>query len=159
MTRFKTPRRAVLLGGGALAVTALLPLRGRAAAPQMHVVKDPDCGCCTAWIEILEKNGIELSVQHARGAALQQYKVQSGVPVAMRSCHTAHIEGYVIEGHVPLADIRRLLEARPEARGLAVPGMPVGSPGMGPEAGRDAYDVHLLAADGTTRVFASYPAG
>ena len=79
-------------------------------------------------------------------------------PAAMASCHTAHVEGYAIEGHVPPADIRRLLAERPDAVGLAVPGMPWGSPGMGPEAEREAYEVHLIRRDGTTEVFTSYAA-
>jgi hypothetical protein len=74
----------------------------------------------------------------------------------MTSCHTAFIDGYIIEGHVPAADIRRLLEDRPDAIGLAVPGMPFGSPGMGPEEDREAYDVFLITADGSTEVFSSY---
>ena len=76
----------------------------------------------------------------------------------MASCHTADVEGYVIEGHVPVADIRRLLDERPDAIGLAVPGMPYGSPGMGPESHREAYDVFLIRRDGTTEVFTSYAA-
>ena len=77
----------------------------------------------------------------------------------MVSCHTALIDGYVIEGHVPAADIRRLLEERPDAVGLAVPGMPDGSPGMGPEDDREAYDVFLIRKDGSTEVFSSYAEG
>jgi hypothetical protein len=90
--------------------------------------------------------------------ALERHKTAKGVPVDMRSCHTGVTDGYALEGHVPVADIRRLLDERPEAVGLAVPGMPYGSPGMGPEEVREAYDVFLIRKDGTTKVFASYEA-
>lgn len=87
-----------------------------------------------------------------------RYKSQNGIPEAMASCHTARIGGYTLEGHVPVADIRRLLEEQPDAIGLAVPGMPYGSPGMGPESEREAYDVLLIRKDGTSEVFTHYPA-
>ena len=82
--------------------------------------------------------------------------VKSHITPELASCHTADVEGYVIEGHVPVADIERLLAERPDALGLAVPGMPYGSPGMGPESEREAYDVLLILRDGTTDVFTSY---
>ena len=81
-----------------------------------------------------------------------------GVPVELSSCHTGSVDGYFIEGHVPAADIRKLLQERPEARGITVPGMPYGSPGMGPESKREAYDVLLIRKDGTSEVFTHYPA-
>ena len=90
------------------------------------------------------------------GTLLMTYKAEVGVPQRMISCHTGMIEGYVLEGHVPAADIRRLLEERPDAIGLAVPGMPYGSPGMGPESQREAYDVLLIGRDGSTEVFTRY---
>ena len=92
------------------------------------------------------------------GMLLINYKLDNGIPQRMTSCHTGKIDGFMIEGHVPAADIRRLLLERPDAIGLAVPGMPYGSPGMGDEASRDAYDVFLIARDGTTTIFSSYPA-
>jgi hypothetical protein len=87
-----------------------------------------------------------------------RYKLDSGIPQEMASCHTARVEGYMIEGHVPVADIRRLLGERPDAVGLAVPGMPYGSPGMGPENEREAYDVFLIRRNGSTDVFSHYAA-
>jgi hypothetical protein len=87
------------------------------------------------------------------------YKAEVGVPQRMISCHTGMIEGYVLEGHVPAADIRRLLEERPDAVGLAVPGMPYGSPGMGPESQREAYEVFLIRRDGSEEVYTQYAAG
>lgn len=99
-----------------------------------------------------------MTTELADGAALMRFKMENGIPEAMASCHTARVEGYLIEGHVPVADIRRLLDERPDAVGLSVPGMPWGSPGMGPESEREAYDVHLIHRDGGTTVFSSYVA-
>jgi len=90
------------------------------------------------------------------GTLLARYKLDNGIPQEMVSCHTGKIEGYIIEGHVPAADIRRLLDERPDAIGLAVPGMPYGSPGMGPETEREAYEVFLIRHDGSSEVYASY---
>lgn len=90
--------------------------------------------------------------------ALGRYKLDNGIPHEMASCHTGRIAGYMIEGHVPPADIRRLLRERPDAIGLAVPGMPFGSPGMGSEAEREGYEVLLIRSDGSTEVFSSYGA-
>jgi len=126
--------------------------------PTLHVLKDPGCGCCRVWVEILKDSGFEVIEEVSFGALLVQYKLANGVPPDMISCHTAKIDGYVIEGHVPVADIHRLLEERPDAVGLAVPGMPYGSPGMGPEDDREAYDVFLMKHDGGTAVFTSYQA-
>ena len=91
------------------------------------------------------------------GTLLIRYKMDQGVPVEAFSCHTGTVDGYVLEGHVPAADIRRLLVERPDAFGLSVPDMPYGSPGMGSEDSRDAYDVLLIKRDGSLGVFTSYP--
>jgi len=126
--------------------------------PAIHVLKDPNCGCCTAWIEILREDGFTVTTEESIGALLIQHKLKNGIPRTMMSCHTGEIEGYMIEGHVPMADIRRLLAERPDAVGLTVPGMPYGSPGMGPEDQREAYDVLLIRRVGTTEVLTSYEA-
>ena len=139
-----------------LAVIWAGPLR--AASPVIHVVKDPNCGCCMAWVEHLTAAGFAITVEERDAAALADYKRAMGVPAELASCHTASVEGYVIEGHVPAADIRRLLAERPDAAGLSVPGMPYGSPGMGPESEREAYDVMLILRDGSATVFTRYPA-
>jgi len=150
-------RRSLIAGAAGLAVTA--PLGARAdAAPAIHVLKDRNCGCCEAWVRILRDEGFEVTTENSYGALLIRHKLDSGVPQDMISCHTGEIEGYVIEGHVPPADIRRLLEQRPDAVGLAVPDMPYGSPGMGPEEHREAYDVFLIRRGGGTEVFARYDA-
>jgi hypothetical protein len=158
MTRMQITRRTTLLGLSATLGLALQPRSVIAATTAIRVVKDPNCGCCAAWIDILEAEGFVADVELLEFDALQAHKVASGVPADMVSCHTAHVDGFVIEGHVPPADIRRLLVERPDAIGLSVPGMPYGSPGMGPETEREAYVVHLIRKDGTTEVFASYDA-
>lgn len=147
-------RRTLLLSAAALAVTS----RVMATTPSVHVMKDPTCPCCNAWIGVLEADGFAVTFETVENAALADRKAQLGVPADAVSCHTGQVEGYVLEGHVPPADIRRLLAERPDAIGLAVPGMPYGSPGMGPESEREAYDVLLIARDGTTSVFTQYPA-
>jgi hypothetical protein len=98
-------------------------------------MKDPSCGCCSAWLEILENDGFAVTTKPSAGALLMRYKTENGIPQEMISCHTARVGGYMIEGHVPVADIRRLLDERLHAVGL-FPGMPYGSPGMGPECER-----------------------
>jgi hypothetical protein len=122
----------------------------------MEVWKSPTCGCCGLWVELMEKAGFSVKTHDVGNNAARQ---RLRIPTALGSCHTASVAGYAIEGHVPAADIRKLLAQRPQAVGLAVPGMPIGSPGMdGPEYGgrRDAYDVLLVLSDGSTRVFTRY---
>ncbi len=155
MTDFN--RRHFLIGAGG--VLAAVPLRGIAQdSPKIHVLHDPNCGCCKAWVSILQDDGFEVTTERSAGTLLIQYKIENGIPQNMISCHTAKVEGYMIEGHVPTADIRRLVAERPDAIGIAVPEMPYGSPGMGPESRREAYDVYLIRPDGSTEVFSSYAA-
>ena len=151
-------RRTVLIGATALLAASPLRALAQGAETAIHVLKDPNCGCCSAWIEILEDDGFAVKTEPIAGNLLMRYKTDSGIPPEMTSCHTARVEGYMIEGHVPVADIRRLLDERPDAVGLAVPGMPYGSPGMGPESQREAYVVYLIRRDGTTETFSSYQA-
>lgn len=113
--------------------------------PTMTVSKDPNCGCCSGWVAHLQRNGFVVSVTET--SDVQAIKARLGVPADLTSCHTAEIAGYVIEGHVPAPAIMRLLADRPSALGLAVPGMPVGSPGM--EGGTpEVYDIILFGKDG-----------
>nr|WP_229666235.1 DUF411 domain-containing protein [Actibacterium pelagium] len=151
-------RRSVFKGAVALFCSSALPAKAQ-DAPQLHVLKDPSCGCCGSWIKIMQSEGFDLSVQNTSNEALFQYKLRNGVSEDLASCHTGLVDGYVIEGHVPPADVRRLLAERPDAVGLSVPGMVVGSPGMGPESERDAYDVILIRKDGSTEVFSRYEEG
>ncbi|MCY1214778.1 hypothetical protein D3C87_669040 [compost metagenome] len=138
------------------AATASLPLAAQAAAPMVEIWKDPNCGCCQDWVKHLNKNGFATRV-HDEGNGPARERL--GIPAKLGSCHTGRVGGYAIEGHVPAREMQRLLKEKPKAIGLAVPGMPIGSPGMdGPAYGdqRDAYDVLLVLADGSTRVFQSY---
>jgi hypothetical protein len=120
------------------------------------VVRDPGCGCCLNWVDHLRKAGMSATVTESND--MDTIKSMRGVPRSARSCHTGVIEGYVIEGHVPAADIKRLLADRPaRVVGLAVPGMPAGSPGMEVPGGRvQPYDVLAFDEAGKTTVFASH---
>jgi hypothetical protein len=129
------------------------------STPAIHVVKGKGCGCCSGWSSILKSAGFAVTEAELLPAELVQLKLTKGVPQELASCHTAEIDGYVIEGHVPPEDIRQLIAERPDAVGLAVPGMPYGSPGMGPENEREAYEVLLIREDGSSEVFATYAAG
>ena len=149
-------RRALLLAIGTL------PLAGFAQQPAKvlaEVWKDEGCGCCKDWISHLEANGFTVKAHEGGNNAV---RAKLGIPQKLGSCHTAVIGGYAVEGHVPAADIRRLLKDKPQAVGLAVPGMPVGSPGMDGaiyKGRKDPYDVLLVMKNGDTRVFASYNKG
>jgi len=146
-------RRALLLAGAAL------PLAGLAQSPAkvlVEVWKDPNCGCCQDWVKHLQDHGFAVKVHESGNTAV---RARLGMPAALGSCHTGLVGGYAVEGHVPAPDIRRLLKDKPQAVGLSVPGMPVGSPGMdGAVYGgrRDPYDVLLVLKSGDSRVFASY---
>jgi hypothetical protein len=122
----------------------------------MTVYKTPWCGCCTLWAEQAIDAGFDVEMHDVE--SLHPIKEELGVPPAMGSCHTAKIAGYFIEGHVPFDDIRRLLAERPHARGLTVPGMPLGSPGMEQGNRRQAYDVYLVDETGHASVYNHYPA-
>lgn len=130
------------------------------ATPVITVWKTPTCGCCKAWVSHLRKNGFEVVTNDVSDTTAIRKKL--GLPDQYGSCHTAKLGNYVIEGHVPAEDIRKLLQDKPVARGLSVPGMPLGSPGMegaGPFTGeRHAYNVLLVLNDGHARVFKSYAA-
>ena len=130
---------------------------GRGIRPAIHVVEGSGCECCKQWTNYLRENGFQVTSEERFGTLLMQHKIDLGVPIELTSCHTGSVDGYFLEGHVPADDIRRLLRERPEALGLTVPGMPYGSPGMGPETKRDAYDVLLVHRDGTSEVFTRYP--
>lgn len=154
MSQFLRTRRGVLFALGAVPFITL------AAQPESKVLvevwKDPNCGCCKDWVSHLQANGFAVKVNETGNSAMRQ---RLGIPQKLGSCHTALVGGYAIEGHVPAADIRRLLKDKPQAVGLTVPGMPVGSPGMdGAIYGnrRDPYDVLLVLKSGDTRVFSSY---
>lgn len=136
------------------AVVLALPAGATLAATRtLEVWKDPNCGCCSDWITHLEANGFRVEVNDKGNNAA---RARLGIPAALGSCHTAEVGGYAIEGHVPAADIKRLLVEKPNAIGLAVPGMPIGSPGMEQGGRRAAYDVLLVFKGGGTRVFQTH---
>jgi len=149
-------RAASAIGSG-FALAALLPAASGAMEKPtaITVYKDPSCGCCTKWVEHLRASGFAPDV-HDR-SDMDALKDSLGVPAALRSCHTAVVGRYVVEGHVPAADLKKLIVAAPaKAVGLAVPGMPAGSPGMEMGARADRYDVIAFDAKGTTHVFAHH---
>ena len=126
-----------------------------AAKPAIAVFKDANCGCCTGWIKHLEDSGFAVNATNVDDTSAYRKKFQ--IPATLASCHTAMVGSYAIEGHVPAKDIQRLLKEHPKAIGLAVPGMPSGSPGMdGPH--KMAYDVILVKNDGTQSLFHHYAA-
>lgn len=123
------------------------------AGRQIRVVRSSNCGCCGAWIMHLQEHGF--SVEEVLSDDVEAVKNLHAVPTHLRSCHTGFIDGYVIEGHVPARDIQKLLDERPQADGLAVPGMPIGSPGMEMGDHTDAYDV-VLWSGSDTEIFSTY---
>ncbi len=147
------PSTARTLTGAVLwALATLVPLAAWGAGT-VTVYKSPTCGCCSGWVEHMQAAGFQVQAHDV--ADVSPVKRQHGLPARLASCHTALVDGYVIEGHVPASDIRRLLAERPDVAGLAVPGMPMGSPGM--EFGAPVpYDVLTFRRDGATSVFATH---
>ncbi len=145
--------RPLLLTVALTAGIAGTTLSAPAYAAEITVYKSPWCGCCSKWADNLQANGHTVTTKNIEN--LDAIKKMAGVPEGLQSCHTAMVEGYIVEGHVPAKDIERLLGERPKAKGLAVPGMPVGSPGM--EGGApERFDVMLFSTDGSTSVYARY---
>lgn len=138
------------------AISLALPGRATAESKSIDVWKSPTCGCCNDWISHLQENGFSVTSYDEGNSEARK---RLGMPVRFGSCHTAEVDGYVIEGHVPAKDIYRLLDERPDAIGLSVPAMPRGSPGMdGPAYGgvKDPYDVLLIGPVGEASIFQSY---
>ena len=126
-----------------------------AELPTILVHKTPSCGCCVAWVEHLKAAGFKVQLDELTD--LTQARNKLGVPDTKASCHTAEVAGYVVEGHVPAADIKRLIEEKPKAKGLVLPGMPIGSPGMEtPDGHKEAFTVERLEIDGTTTPYAKH---
>lgn len=144
-----------LVATAAFAVVTGLALAGQRTPATVSVFKDASCGCCAKWVEHLEQHGFVTKTTNVTN--IDDVKDKNGVPAQARSCHTGIVAGYVIEGHVPAADVQRLLKERPAGVvGLAVPGMPIGSPGM--EVGSRVQPYSVLAFDkqGKTTVFAKH---
>ncbi|MFC0252038.1 DUF411 domain-containing protein [Massilia consociata] len=141
------------LNQAALAALLSLPFAAGAAQPVIEVYKTATCGCCKQWIKHLEANGFTVKAQDVDDPS--GYREKFGIPAQYGSCHTGRVGGYAVEGHVPAADIKRMLAEKPKARGLAVPGMPMGSPGM--EGSRkDTYEVLLVKDGGKTDIYKRY---
>ncbi|MBI2746486.1 MAG: DUF411 domain-containing protein [Burkholderiales bacterium] len=154
-------RRKLLQTSVALAAATLggLGLAAQPPRPMVEVWKTANCGCCKDWIKHLQASGFDVKTNDVSNDRKNEVRQRLGLAEKFGSCHTALVNGYVLEGHVPAREIQRLLKDQPVAVGLAVPGMPVGSPGMdGPEYGglKDPYDVLLVQRGGTARVFQSY---
>ena len=154
-----TTRRQLVVG--IAAAIALPALASKPTKIPLEVWKDPNCGCCKDWITYMEDNGFAVTVHDTGNTAV---RAKLGLPARLGSCHTALVGSYLLEGHVPAADVKKLLAQKPKALGITVPGMPVGSPGMdGPDYGgrKDPYDVllvtkNLMNSDVSTSVFTSY---
>jgi hypothetical protein len=133
------------------AIPVPIPTPTAESAVTVLVHKSPTCSCCSGWVDHLRQAGFVVQVDDTD--VMDPIKSRLGVPAEKAACHTAEVGGYFIEGHVPASDIRRLLAEKPAARGLAVPGMPMGSPGMGEPGSGSPYTVELIAADGSSRPF------
>lgn len=141
---------AFVVGAGALS-SACTNSSGK--LPLVVVYKSPTCGCCSKWVDHLSEAGFQVKVNEIQDMA--PMKVRYGVPTALQSCHTAQVGGYVLEGHVPASDVKRLLTDRPDVVGLAVAGMPMGSPGM--DGGTPVpYDVVAFHEDGRQETYSSH---
>jgi hypothetical protein len=144
-----------IAAGGALTILVIAAIscssRRDATGPEVVVYKTPFCGCCTKWVEHLRENGFVVTTQEVTD--LTQEKTSRGVGQEIASCHTAVVDGYVIEGHVPADVIERLLEERPPVAGLTVPGMPMGSPGM-EGAHEEPYEILTFDREGRTEIYA-----
>lgn len=158
-----TARKVLLaaLAAGTLVACAQEPptsaangMPGPGAVPVVQTYKSPSCGCCDLWVEHMRAAGFEVQVTNT--AELDRIRRRAGVPPGHGSCHTAEVSGYFIEGHVPADDVRRLLAERPEARGLMVPGMVLGSPGMEQGTLRQPFEVLLVGSDGSTSVYSRH---
>lgn len=149
-------RRTVLASMTAAAAAGMagLPAFAREPLPVVQVFKSPSCGCCGAWVDHMKGAGFTVKVTEVDDTSVARR--QYGLPDKFGGCHTAVIAGYVVEGHVPPNDVKKMLLMKPVAIGLAVPGMPVGSPGMEVGSRKEPYQVLLVAKDGRERVFSNY---
>ena len=137
---------------GTLAITAI-PANVFSMSENLIVYRTETCGCCGEWVKRMISGGLRAEVQFVNDELLKSIKSQLGIPIQLSSCHTATISQYFIEGHVPVSDIHKLLIERPQARGLTVPGMPIGSPGMEMGNTREAFDTFLVFENGRTEIF------
>lgn len=148
-------RRHFLESAAALATLVTLPAFAAPPSPEVQVFKSPTCGCCGAWVAHLRSAGFSVRVAEVHDAGVERKRL--GLPDRYGSCHTATVGGYVLEGHVPAGDVKRLLATKPKALGLAVPGMPRSAPGMDAPGAKDPYQVLLVDTGGQSTIFATYP--
>lgn len=139
----------------ALSARSALPAFAAPAGPEVQVFKSPSCGCCGSWVEHMRAAGFTVRVTEVNDTTAARKRL--GLPDRYGSCHTATVGGYVLEGHVPAAEVKRLLASKPKAIGLAVPGMPPSAPGMDVPGRKDPYEVLLVDTSGQSTVFANYP--
>ena len=137
-----------------IVAASLLALGSAAHAAALTVYKSATCGCCAKWVEHVEKHGFAVKVVNVDD--IMAVKAKAGIPDKLVSCHTSKVGGYVVEGHVPAADIKKLLATKPKAKGIVLPGMPMGSPGMEHGGHSQPYEVLLLKADGQTSSFSRH---
>jgi hypothetical protein len=151
-------RRFAMVAGVALLATGLglAPPPPKPAAISMVVYKSPTCGCCRAWVDHVQASGFRAEVHDVSDARLTAVAAEARVPDDLQSCHTAKVGGYFVEGHVPAGDITRMVRDKPAIAGIAVGGMPVGSPGMEQGATKQAFTTMAFAKDGKTSVFARH---
>ncbi len=128
------------------------------ASPTIDLMTTSGCACCELWARRMRDAGFTVNVSYLWSGEITRAKLDAGIPILLSTCHTATVNGYVIEGHVPAAEIHRLISESPKALGLVLPGMPLGSPGMDTGTSRDSFDVLLLMPSGATTVYAAYPA-
>jgi hypothetical protein len=147
--------RTLLIGVSGVLILSSALVGQQQAKPKpipMSVYKSPSCGCCSQWVDYMRKNGFEAKVQNVDN--IGALKLKLGVREEFSSCHTTEVGGYIVEGHVPVESVQRLLKERPKIAGIAVPGMPMGSPGMEvPSGKKDPYNVVAYTSDGKTTVF------
>lgn len=148
-------RRILLKAGAAAASVMAIPAMAANSLPPVEVFKNPDCGCCGAWVDHLKAAGFPVKVTETSDP--EAVRKRHGIPDEFGSCHTGVVSGYALEGHVPAEDIKRLLAKKPAAAGLSVPGMPVGSPGMEVGSRKDPFQVLLIDKAERSSVFATYP--
>lgn len=129
---------------------------GQAADPKMQVYKTSTCGCCAKWVDHMKASGFDVEVTNVPSTA--EYRKKYGVPDKLMSCHTAVVSGYTVEGHVPASDVQRMIKTHAKGKGIAVPGMPIGSPGMEQGTARQAYSVVLFDDKGGVSEFKRYEA-
>jgi hypothetical protein len=150
-------RRQLLQGASSMFLAFVVSPSSASSNPAMLAYRNPGCGCCEKWAALMTESGLQVTMLD--DPDLDKRRAEAGVPAELAGCHTAFMGDYIIEGHVPAEDIIRLLAESPAVRGIAVPGMPIGSPGMESGDRNDAYDVLAFKADGTWSVFASHGQG